>query len=1068
MDSLLRHCGDEPVKPTAYAIPQPIPNRIAYIVSHGITFSSNGYAVRTHGVARGLKEQGLEVLCFTRPGRPWEMVAGDAPQIAYQAIIDQIRYLHTRWPDGVVPVDETEFFDICLELYKKLFQIYRPAVVLAGSNWETALPAYFAARQMNLPFFYEVRGFWEITRMSRFPGWENTPEFESHVARESYIAKNADGVFTLNAMMKSQLMRRGVNADKIEVVPNGITRLPQLKVPEPALRHQLGFADADKVVAYIGSLTSYEGLDDLVAVCAELYNEGHPVKLMVVGACHPLGIAQSTQGSDLANELTALAKAANAASMLVFTGRVSHAEISGYYALANMVVIPRKPVPVCELVTPLKAIEAASYGKAVIASDVAPLEQIFGDRKHGLTFQKGDRASLKLSIMRLLKDEALCRKLGAAARKRAGEQSLWKDAVLPIASRAAAARAERERLAVRNLRNETLQAASGILRAEGLGRGSEIAGATASGGGTQHVPDERRAANAAAPSGTVAEQQIAIFTQAYKEAGMGNVLSKIESMANGKTTQFKAALFLRASKAIRGSGSTEEEVLLADSALATDQSDATLIGFCWVSKRVGDRARLKSAIGRLEQLYGPGITAENRALLEKLAETPIDLLTVLDQLSLQPVDQIHPIAGRICYVLHNTLPYSSGGYATRSHGVAGGLREAGWDVVVLSRPGFPLDIKEGTTAASTPPSDVIDGIPYVRTLAPLRKGQGLTARAYFLAAADALEAQLRVFRPTVVIAASNHITALPAMIAARRLGIPFIYEVRGLWEITRLSRDVAFADTDSFHIIKALESAVAQSADHVFTLTEPMREELVGRGVSGSKIDLLPNSCDPARFMPRDRDDALAASLAIPSGVPVIGYIGTFVDYEGLEDLASACGLLKTQGTEFRLLMVGNENASGQNRGPITREIARIAEEQGFSEWLVMPGRVPHDQVESYYSLIDIAPFPRKPWPVCEMVSPMKPLEALAMEKAVVVSSVRALSEMIADQKTGLVFEKGDVSSLARVLHQLIDSPALRERLGLAGRRWVEQERTWRQVGKKASSVIARFCASDDGKTVQS
>lgn len=129
---------------------------------------------------------------------------------------------------------------------------------------------------------------------------------------------------------------------------------------------------------------------------------------------------------------------------------------------------------------------------------------------------------------------------------------------------------------------------------------------------------------------------------------------------------------------------------------------------------------------------------------------------------------------------------------------------------------------------------------------------------------------------------------------------------------------------------------------------------------------------------------------------------------------------MKKQGIEFRLLLVGNENASGQGRGPISEEIINIAETNGFSEWLIMPGRVPHEEVENYYSLIDIAPFPRKPWPVCEMVSPMKPLEAFAMEKAVVVSSVRALQEMVEHEQTGLIFEKGNVESLANVLERLV------------------------------------------------
>ena len=152
-----------------------------------------------------------------------------------------------------------------------------------------------------------------------------------------------------------------------------------------------------------------------------------------------------------------------------------------------------------------------------------------------------------------------------------------------------------------------------------------------------------------------------------------------------------------------------------------------------------------------------------------------------------------------------------------------------------------------------------------------------------------------------------------------------------------------------------------------------MRDELVRRGVDPGKVTLLPNSCDPARFTPRARDAVLADRLAIPASVPVIGYIGTFVQYEGLErpgrPPARCCG----RGRDFRLMLIGNENVSTTDKGPITVEIERIAAESGLTDRLIMPGRVPHEEVEAYYSLIDIAPFPRKPQPVTEMVSPMKP-----------------------------------------------------------------------------------------------
>lgn len=551
------------------------------------------------------------------------------------------------------------------------------------------------------------------------------------------------------------------------------------------------------------------------------------------------------------------------------------------------------------------------------------------------------------------------------------------------------------------------------------------------------------------PLASLPSLEVDALKQRVQAEGTGPIIAHCLALRGQVDTKALAFRMLQVGKAMADLGQRDDEFAVAAAALEVDRSEQTLRGFFWAaqrSRRFEDACR---AIRELERLYGNKPNTEQKAILDKLRVSPAYQLTLLELVVERPVETLAGVAGRVCYVLHNSLPYSSGGYGTRSHGVAGGLKAAGREVVVLTRPGFPLDIKAELAEGEVPAEKLIDGIRYVHTLEPRRKG--LSMLQYVTAAADAMEQQMRRLRPEIVVSASNHVTALPALIAARRLDLPFVYEVRGLWEITRISREQEFEDTPAFAVQSLLEAKVAQLADKVFTLTEPMREELTSRGVAPERIELLPNSCDPERFLPRPRDVGLAARLGIPEGVPVIGYVGTFVDYEGLEDLALACTLLKQRGVDFRLMLVGNENASGTERGPITEQILRIAEAEGMTDRLIMPGRVPHEEVESYYSLIDIAPFPRKPWPVCEMVSPMKPLEALAMEKAVLVSSVRALTEMIADGQTGRVFDKGSVASLADRLQELIAAPQQRLELGRRGRVWVSAERTWKQIGVKAT-----------------
>ncbi|WP_367104939.1 glycosyltransferase family 4 protein [uncultured Psychrobacter sp.] len=513
---------------------------------------------------------------------------------------------------------------------------------------------------------------------------------------------------------------------------------------------------------------------------------------------------------------------------------------------------------------------------------------------------------------------------------------------------------------------------------------------------------------------------------------------KANSYHMGKSD--RAFLLIKISKAL-SAHDRKLEIYFCEEALKIDQSEKTLRACLWAFQKSQDFGKTAIILQKLIPILEQSSDPQQQTLLEKIYKSPAYSLLIENHIPSEPKHTIESIPNRIAYVLHNSFPYSSGGYATRAFGIAEGLKSHGFEVININRPGFPIDIKDDLSAEDVPETEVIEGHKYVRSLSTSRRGK--TPYDYMLEAADILEKRFIEYRPKYVIAASNHITAIPSLIAAKRLGIPFYYEVRGLWEITRVSREPEFEKKPAYTVQVLLETLAAKYATHVFTLTNPMINELIRRGVEEDNISLVPNSCSPESLIPQERDMELVEKLNIPSDVPVIGYIGTFVQYEGLDDLAEACAILKLKGVPFRLLLVGNENASGQEVGPITAKISELATTYGFNDWLIMPGRIPFEEVESYYSLIDIAPFPRKPQPVCELVSPMKPLEALAMKKAVLVSSVQALKEMVVEQKTGLVFEKGNINDLADKLQFLIDNEGLRQTLGDNGRDWVEAERNW-------------------------
>ena len=409
------------------------------------------------------------------------------------------------------------------------------------------------------------------------------------------------------------------------------------------------------------------------------------------------------------------------------------------------------------------------------------------------------------------------------------------------------------------------------------------------------------------------------------------------------------------------------------------------------------------------------------------------------------------VEGRLCYVLNHSLPYQSEGYATRAQGLAKAIKNNEIDILCLSRPGFPSSFLKDFKDKKVPKFELIDSVPYHRINKGLRwKG----TYNYIRKAADELQLKFQELKPSCVMAASDYKNAMPALLAARRLGLPFIYEIRGFWEVTQESKDPSVVKTSNYHLTRYLEIQVALKADYVFTLTQAMRQDLITRGVPAEKIGLLPNSCNPEDFKVNIKNKLVLDQLNIPRTVPVIGYIGTFNSYEGLDDLMHACGHLFKSGLQFRVLLVGAKPSKDSAAGLLALQLKDIAKTYGFSDWVIMPGRIAHHDVSKYYSLIDITPFTRKPLPVTELVSPIKPLEAMAMEKAVVSSSVHALSEMIIHGETGLVYEKGDINDLAQKIQLLLNDSKLRLSLGKAAREWVIKERTWDLCAKKVKQEV--------------
>lgn len=397
---------------------------------------------------------------------------------------------------------------------------------------------------------------------------------------------------------------------------------------------------------------------------------------------------------------------------------------------------------------------------------------------------------------------------------------------------------------------------------------------------------------------------------------------------------------------------------------------------------------------------------------------------------------------RVMYCAHSTPVFNSNGYSTRTRGIVAGLAEAGIDVTVVARAGYPWD-----SAVDRPKpekarySATLDDVHYVHLPGLNLNTEPLNA--YVIQAADALVREAKLLRPSIIHAASNFRNALPALIAARRLGLPFVYEVRGLWEVTEASKKVGWSDTERYRLMADLEALVASEADRVFAITQEVADELIRRGVPESRISLAPNSVDAQSYLPLPPDTEFAHRLGIRTDVPVVGFAGSIVEYEGLDTLLEAAKLLNDEGWDFQVVIAGS--------GDHVRELQRIRDAEKIRN-VTFTGRLPLSDMPRIYSLFDIMPCPRHSLPVTEMISPLKPLEAFAAGKAVVLSDVSPHRTLAGeDEERALLFPAGDAGALAAVLSRLFESPDLRRDLGRRSRRWVRTHRSWVGLGEQIS-----------------
>jgi glycogen(starch) synthase len=365
---------------------------------------------------------------------------------------------------------------------------------------------------------------------------------------------------------------------------------------------------------------------------------------------------------------------------------------------------------------------------------------------------------------------------------------------------------------------------------------------------------------------------------------------------------------------------------------------------------------------------------------------------------------------RVLHVLDHSLPLHSG-YTFRTRAILKAQAAAGLEVRGITGQRHAAEAGEGGAV------EEVDGLTFHRTPGLPQGPVGLRESREIAALDAAIRDLAAAWRPDIIHAHSPALCGAGALRAARALGVPLVYEIRAFWEDAAVGNRTGRQGSVKYLLTRALETRVVRGADAIFTICQGLRDDLINRGIAPAKIGVMPNGVDLNLFgEPVARDAALGAQLGLDPAAPVIGYIGSFYDYEGVDDLIKAMPLLRARHPAARLLLVG----AGAMEGAWRRAAAALPEPDA----VIFTGRVPHEQVERYYSLVDVLAYPRKASRLTDLVTPLKPLEAMAQQRLVAASDVGGHRELIAHGETGWLFAADDPAACATTLADVLDARA--------------------------------------------
>ena len=364
------------------------------------------------------------------------------------------------------------------------------------------------------------------------------------------------------------------------------------------------------------------------------------------------------------------------------------------------------------------------------------------------------------------------------------------------------------------------------------------------------------------------------------------------------------------------------------------------------------------------------------------------------------------------------------------------LRRLGCEIEVVTsarHDGFDADV------------ETIDDIRYHRTARPkglwkeIQLGLPFWREKIMTAAmSERLAEVVSSFRPDLIHAHSPFFNGRAALRVARQAGIPVVYEIRAFWEDDAVDKNKISEDGFVYRQVRRLEEDVVRRSDRVVCICEGLRRDLESRGIDSRKITVVKNGVESELFTPRSKESELAERYGL-AGKRVLGFIGSFFYYEGLPELIECAARLREARDDFKVLLVGS--------GEDAENARSLVASQGLDDVVIFTGRVPHDEIQDHYALVDVFVYPRRSKRLTEKVTPLKPLEAMAMERVCVGSDVGGISELFDECGVGTTYRSGDADDMDRMLTEVLDrsSEELADE-GRAGREAVIAKRHWERT----------------------